>query len=170
MEIAPPPEKVPPMEKTLPVQIRFAGPHEWDEAMALVWKTFLVFEAPDYLPEGVRSFEKFITDAALRRMFEMGVYQMLVSVYGGKIVGTITLRDKTHISLLFVEEKYHFMGVGRALVTHLCHYLKEEAGERRLTVNASPYGVEFYHKLGFRDMGPEALADGIRYTPMEKCL
>jgi GNAT superfamily N-acetyltransferase len=155
------------MDNTLPCEIRFARQSEWEEAMALIWKTFLAFEAPVYLPEGVKSFEDFITDSTLRRMFEMGVYQMLVAVYEKSIVGAITLRDKTHISLLFVEEKYHFMGVGRALVAKLCRYLRNEAGERRVTVNAAPYSVEFYHRIGFRDMGPEALADGIRYTPME---
>ena len=155
------------MENSLPCQIRFARSDEWDEAMTLVWKTFLVFEAPVYLPEGIRSFENFITDSTLKRMFELGAYQMLVAIYDGKIVGMITLRDKAHISLLFVEEQYHFMGVGKALVFHLCHYLKNEAGERRITVNASPYGVDFYRRIGFRDTGPEAQSDGIRYTPME---
>ena len=155
------------MENSLPCHIRFAQRDEWDVAMALVWKTFLVFEAPVYLPEGVKSFENFITDRALKRMFEMGSYQMLVAIYEEKIIGMITLRDRTHISLLFVEEQYHFMGVGRALVKHLCHYLRDEAGERRVTVNASPYGVEFYHRIGFSDLGPETASDGIRYTPME---
>jgi GNAT superfamily N-acetyltransferase len=155
------------MDNSLPCEIRFAREAEWEEAMALVWETFLAFEAPVYLPEGVRSFEKFITDKALRRMFEMGAYQMLVAVYEKSIIGAITLREKAHISLLFVDENYHFMGVGRALVARLCRYLKDEAGERRVTVNASPYSVEFYHRIGFRDIGPESLSDGIRYTPME---
>lgn len=155
------------MDNSPPCYIRFARSEEWDEAMALVWKTFLVFEAPVYLPEGIKSFENFITDSTLKRMFEIGSYQMLVAVFKEKIIGMITLRDKTHISLLFVEEAYHFKGVGRALVTHLCQYLKNEAGERHVTVNASPYGVDFYRRIGFLDLGPEALADGIRYTPME---
>jgi len=155
------------MDKLPPCHIRFARRDEWDDAMTLVWETFLVFEAPDYLPEGIKSFENFITDSTLKRMFEMGSYQMLVAVLGKKIIGMITLRDKTHISLLFVEEQYHFRGVGRALVARLCRYLKNEAGERRITVNASPYGVDFYHRIGFKDIGIETLSDGIRYTPME---
>ena len=50
---------------------------------------------------------------------------------------------------------------------HLCGYLKNELGIKRVTVNASPYGVGFYHKLGFRDLKPEQESEGIRYTPME---
>lgn len=36
-----------------------------------------------------------------------------------------------------------------------------------MTVNASPYGVPFYHKIGFRNLGEERQRDGILYTPME---
>ena len=135
--------------------------------MHLVWKTFLIYEAPVYSPEGVRSFGKFITDSTLKRMFELGEYRMLVAIHENEIAGMITLRDKNHISLLFVDEKYHFLGVGRSLVSRLCRYLRDEAGFRHLTVNASPYSVGFYHRIGFRDTGPEALSDGISYTPME---
>ena len=39
--------------------------------------------------------------------------------------------------------------------------------ENVLTVNSSPYAVDFYHKRGFRDTGAETVADGIRFTPME---
>jgi len=34
-------------------------------------------------------------------------------------------------------------------------------------VFASPYGVPFYHKIGFKDVGKETRKDGIIYTPME---
>lgn len=155
------------MKELLPCQIRFARKDEWEEAMALVWKIFLIYEAPVYRPEGVRSFRKFISDVTLRRMFEMGAYQMMVAVYENRLIGVITLRDRTHISLLFVDERYHRHGVGKTLVKQLCRYLLEETGENRLTVNASPYGLEFYHKIGFYDLGPEACADGISFTPME---
>lgn len=155
------------MKESLPFQIKFGNTDEWEDAMALAWKTFLVFEAPDYTPEGVHSFEHFISDTTLKRMFVMGVYQLLIAVYRGKIVGMITLRDRCHISLLFVDKQYHRQGVGRALITHLCHYISTEEGENKVTVNASPYGLRFYHKIGFNDMGPEAQSDGIRYTPMK---
>jgi GNAT superfamily N-acetyltransferase len=155
------------VENILPCQVRFAYPNEWEEVMALVWKTFLIFEAPIYLPEGTKSFEKFINDKTLRQMFDKGEYQMLVAVYEGKIVGMVSLRYKSHISLLFVEEEYHFRGVGRTLIARLCKYLRDEAGIRRITVNASPYSLEFYHRIGFRDTDGETLKDGIRYTPME---
>ena len=148
-------------------QIRSAYRDEWDDAMALAWKTFLQFEADIYTVEGVRHFEDFITDTTLHRMFIMGAYQMFVALKDNKIVGMITLRNASHISLLFVDEKYHRQGIGRALIEYVREYLLSEAGVSKVTVNAAPYGVAFYHKLGFRDLRPEEERDGIKYTPME---
>ena len=151
----------------IPYQIRSAYRDEWDDAMALAWKTFLKIEADIYTTEGVRNFEDFITDTTLHNMFVMGVYQMFVALDGKKIVGMITLRNSSHISLLFVDEGYHRKGIGRALIAYIQKYLLSEMGIGRVTVNAAPYGVDFYHKLGFRDLGPEEEKDGIKYTPME---
>lgn len=148
-------------------QIRSAYRDEWDDAMALAWKTFLRFEADVYSPEGVKHFEDFITDTTLHRMFIMGAYQMFVALDLNKIVGMITLRNSTHISLLFVDEKYHRRGIGRALMQYLTNYLLTEVGADHVTVNASPYGVGFYHKMGFQDIRPEEEKDGIIYTPMK---
>jgi predicted GNAT family N-acyltransferase len=35
-----------------------------------------------------------------------------------------------------------------------------------VTVNSSPYAVEFYHKMGFVNLSDEIEKDGIRFTPM----
>lgn len=148
-------------------QIRNAYRDEWQESMALAWRTFLKFEADVYTPEGVKNFENFITDSTLHRMFIMGAYQMFVALDGKKIIGMITLRNNAHISLLFVDEKYHRQGVGRALMQYLSNYLLTEVQADHVTVNSSPYGVGFYHKLGFKDLGPQEQKDGITYTPME---
>ena len=89
---------------------------------------------------------------------------------GKKLVGIISLRNETHISLLFVDASYHKKGIGRSLIEYLGNYVFLEEGCQKMTVNAAPYAVEFYHKLGFYDRGLEQTNDGIRYTPMEKKL
>lgn len=150
-----------------PYEIRSAYRDEWQDAMALAWKTFLRFEADVYTPEGVKNFQNFITDSTLHRMFVMGAYQLFVALDHGKVIGMITLRNSTHISLLFVDEKYHRRGIGRALFDYLAEYLLAEVGAYKVTVDSSPYGVEFYHKLGFKDIRAEEKKDGIIYTPME---
>ncbi len=128
------------------------------------------FEAEDYTKEGIESFQNFITDTVLHRMFIMGAYQLFVAYEEDKIVGMISLRDETHISLLFVEASCHKRGIGRALIEYVCNYVRYEEGFMKVTVNAAPYAVGFYHKLGFRDTQGEQASEGIRYTPMERRL
>lgn len=146
--------------------IRRAYKEEYETIMGIVWRTFLKFEAPVYSKEGVQSFQDFITDPILHRMFVLGEYPIFVAVYKETILGMISLRNRTHISLLFVEKKYHKQGVGRELVDYLKNYMQTETAECRLTVNASPYGLGFYRKLGFMDTDKEQEREGVRFTPM----
>ena len=138
--------------------------------MQLAWRTFLRFEAQDYTAEGIRNFSDFVNDKILYQMFLNGDYIMFVAFDGDKMIGMITLRSYTHISLLFVDEQYHRQGVGRTLIERLCVYLKKERYEDHVTVNAAPYGVDFYHRLGFADTEAAVTRDGITYTPMERKL
>ncbi len=154
------------MSGELPYEIRFLDREEWEDAMGLSWKTFLEFEGDVYSPEGIRNFEDFITDSELKRRFVTGAYQVMAAYDGQKLIGVISLRNESHISLLFVDRNYHKRGIGRALVSAMARYVRTEMGQKKLTVNASPYGVEFYHHLGFFDLGPEKQQDGIIITPM----
>ncbi len=147
--------------------VRCAYHSDWDGAMNLAWRTFVRFDAPDYSQEGIKNFRNFVTDEMLRKMFLAGHYQLFVAIDGGKYVGMLSLREKKHISLLFVDEQYHHNGVGSALIKFVSKYAKEEEGLSCLTVNSSPYAVDFYRTRGFKDLGPETEADGIRFTPME---
>ena len=151
-------------------RIGFAKREEWEDAMGLAWKTFLEFEAGDYTLEGIRSFEDFVTDTNLKRAFESGAYQLMTVYDNCQMVGMITLRNQMHISLLFVDKAYHLRGIGKALIRQMAAFAKKEFGSSRMTVNASPYGVPFYHKLGFYEIGPQKCQDGIIYTPMEVLL
>ena len=56
------------------LQIRNIRTEEWEDAMALVWRTFLKYEACDYEEEGVRSFLDFITDERLKKLHMIGEY------------------------------------------------------------------------------------------------
>ncbi len=154
------------MSESLPYDIRFLNRDEWEDAMGLAWKTFLAFEGSIYSAEGIRNFQNFITDSTLKRMFVMGVYTVMAAYHGCKMVGMISLRDRCHISLLFVDKNYHRRGIGRALVMTLADYAKKEMNQKSLTVDSSPYGIEFYHSLGFKDLESERRRHGIIVTPM----
>ena len=72
------------LNERFPYFIRKARKEDWDDAMAVAWKTFLKFEAEDYTKEGIRNFFDFITDSVLYRMFLNGIYHMFVAeVVGG---------------------------------------------------------------------------------------
>ncbi len=152
------------------IVIRKAVMADWEETMAMSWRTFLKFEAKDYGIEGVNSFRNFISDPLLRRMFLLGTYHMYVATHQNKIIGMVSLRDKNHISLLFVDEAYHKKGIGRRLIDTIGIFAKEEYGKDEITVNAAPYGFAFYKKIGFFSTSPLLTNDGITYTSMKKKL
>ncbi len=147
--------------------VRCAYHSDWDGAMKLAWNTFARFDAPDYSQEGIENFHKFVNDDMLRKMFIAGQYQLFVATDDDRYVGMLSLRERSHISLLFVDEEYHRHGVASALIRFVSKYVLTEEGIDRITVNASPYAIGFYHKRGFVDLSGETVADGIRFTPME---
>ena len=139
---------------------------EWEMAMQVVWDTFLVFEAPEYPRLGTESFRNFVWDPELKRKFVRGDFPTYAAFVGDVIVGVVSVRDVSHVSLLFVDGQYHNNGIARSLLRNLFAEQVRRYEIDRMTVNASPYAVEFYHKIGFRDVNCEQTADGIRFTPM----
>ena len=103
-------------------------------------------------------------------MFLKGEYQMMVALHEEKIIGFITVRNRSHISLLFVNKKYHRQGIGSILIEKMGEYLITEVGVDYMTVDSAPYALEFYHKLGFWDLAPRQQKQGIIYTSMKKNL
>lgn len=151
--------------------IRPAKTEEWEDAMSLAWRTFQKFEAPIYPQQGIDSFLNFISDSTLYKMFCLGVYRLYLAVdEDGKILGMITVRNENMISLLFVEEKYHRMGIGKQLILYAASVIREEYGHKHCIVNAAPFAVNFYHKLGFYDTEEIMEHDGIYTYPMRKNL
>lgn len=56
--------------------IRQLEPFEIDEAITLIWKVFLPFEAPDYSDEGIQSFKDFIENEEILKTLEFfGAYE-----------------------------------------------------------------------------------------------
>ena len=149
------------------ILIRTINENEWEEAMNLAWDTFILYEAPEYTKEGITSFRNFVRDPILKTLFIEGKYNVLAAFNNNIIVGIISVRNETHISLLFVDSEYHKKGIARRLVEKTFERTYEKYGKREMTVNSSPYAVGFYHKMGFVDTDIEQTTDGIRYTPMK---
>ena len=134
--------------------------NEREEALQLVKEVFMEFEAPDYCDEGIADFMHAIGDESYLNMHRFyGAYQ------DDKLVGVIATRNEHHhIGLLFVDKNYQRKGIGRQLIQHILGMKDEEP----ITVNASPYGHEFYKKLGFADTCEEQITNGVRYYPMKR--
>lgn len=160
------------MDNTLGMsyEIRWARESEWAPAMQMIWRTFLRYDGKDYTEEGIKNFFDFITDNDLYEAFLRGEYQMMVALIEGRIIGAGSLRNKNHLSLLFVDGAYHRKGIGSTILMRLCNYLEQEMGERYMSLKAAPYAVDFYRKLGFQTVRPEEEISGIRVTTMIKML
>lgn len=152
------------------IKIRYLKPEEWDDAMALAWKMFLRYEAGEYAEEGIHGFLDLISDERLKRLFEFGEYPVYAAFDGQTMVGMISLRNINHISLLFVSDSYHRQGIGTRLIKEMKAHVRRDARRDKITVNAAPYAVGFYHAVGFADTGGETTQNGIIFTPMESGL
>lgn len=141
------------------MEIKKIDQAQMDNAIDLIWTTFLQFEAPDYSDEGIQSFKDFIENKEIINTLEFwGAYD------NQKLRGVIaTNENRKHICCFFVEAQYQRQGIGRKL----WEYLLENSQKEVITVNSSPYAVPVYHKLGFVDTNTEQLSDGMRYTPMK---
>lgn len=141
------------------MEIRKISKEEMNEALNLVWSVFLKYEAPDYNEEGIREFKKTIEDKDWLKEREFyGAFDE-----NNKILGVIATKDKIHIALFFVNEKYQKKGIGRKLLDKVKSL--NETGV--LTVNSSFYAHEIYKHLGFIDTNNEQEVNGLRFFPMK---
>ena len=145
--------------KEIILKIRKIAKEEMNDALNLVWKVFLKYEAPDYNEEGIREFKKTIEDKAW--IHEREFYGAFDG--SNKILGVIATKDKTHIALFFVDEKHQKKGIGRKLYEKVKSL--NETGV--LTVNSSFYAHEIYKHLGFIDTDHEQEVNGLRFFPMK---
>ncbi len=131
---------------------------DMDEALKLVLNVFMIYEAPDYIDEGINTFRNCIASQEFIDNLTMyGAFNY------NEILGVIATRNEgNHIALFFVDGNYHRQGIGKKLIKIVI----ENSSSNKITVNSSPYAMEAYHHLGFIDANTEQLTDGIRYTPM----
>lgn len=137
-------------------------------ALDLIWNVFEEFESPDYCDDGIKSFHEFIEYNSIiekiqeKTLFFWGCFDCK------KLIGVLSIRDLNHICMLFVDKNYHKRGIARKLMnTGIEYCTNNKTNLTEITVNSSPYAVEVYHKLGFKDVDIEQTVDGIRFTPMK---
>ena len=136
-------------------------------ALDLVWEVFERYDKPDYEEMGVKTFRHFIEYSNMVEKVNQGEMKFWGCYISNLLVGVIALRTGQHISLLFVRDKFHHLGIARKLVrVAVSSVAADDPAIRAVTVNSSPYAVGFYKKVGFVPQGEEKQADGIRFTTM----
>ncbi len=139
---------------------------EITSALQLAEDVFLLFEAPFFTKNGTESFLSFVWGNNVKKMLADRSFVVWGCYSGSVLVGMMALRNECHISLAFVRGDFHRQGIGRMLYAEAKNYALAK-GAKKITVNASDYGIPFYRAMGFKETDMQLEADGIIYTPME---
>ena len=138
--------------------------NELEETLELVKIVFDEFDASYYTEEGIQNFYKFINYKCISKGIA-NTLKIFIAKDDKKIIGMICIRDYSHIAMLFVDKEFHKQGIGTKLIDKAKDYCKKYVEE--ITVNSSPYAIDFYQKIGFKANGLEKTIDGITFLPMK---
>jgi ribosomal protein S18 acetylase RimI-like enzyme len=148
------------------LEIRPARSSEAKATVALALRVFDEFIAPDYPEEGVNHFYANVTPERMADAISEGEI-VLVATVEGTLAGVVTVRHETHISWLYVDKAFHARGIGRELLCRAVAQIKKRSPvATMITLNASPYAVPIYVRMGFETTGPEMSKHGMRMIPM----
>ena len=137
----------------------------------MIWDVFCEFEAPEYSEKGVEVFRAFINPQRLADDAKYNGFKIYCCYDGDILAGVLALRNKKHISLLFVRKSHQKRGIASELVRIIIEYIKmSNPYAIEVTVNSSPYAVEIYKKLGFVATDTMREKDGIIYMAMSKSI
>ncbi len=136
-----------------------------EETLNLVKKVFNKYVAPSYSDYGIQSFYNYINYDNIKEQLKKDIKIFIVKD-NSKIIGMIAIKKYSHISLLFVDEKFQKKGIATKLVEKAKDYCRDKK-TKKITVNSSPYAKEFYNKIGFKDLDVEKIKDGIKFIPMK---
>lgn len=122
------------------------------------------FIFPGTSPTGIKHLQDLYSEKSLESLLRAG--NVFFSAYNhDELIGALAmLKKRQHVFLMFVSERYHRCGYGRALIEHL---LLDGVGESRISLNSSLCAIEFYKSLGFTASGPVAHEGGLDVLPME---
>lgn len=145
---------------------RFMQPGEEHAVSDLVTRVFNQLVAPTFVRRGVLSFLSYAKPRSLAARSRAD-YVVRIAQVQHRIVGMIEIHAYRHISLLFVERQFQGRGISKALLQQTLDLCRRQHPDLTgITVNASPYAVAIYERLGFRPQGPEMTRHGVRSTPM----
>lgn len=142
------------------MKIKLLDKKRINEIIELVNKISKKYVTYDFSEEGKISFSKINKEEFYNNKYIL----TYVALYEDEIVGMISFDiSRSHICLLFVDEKYFKQGIPTKLVETI-----EKLSIDDIHVNASDDALSFYQKYGFLAVDQRQTKDGITYTPMIK--
>ncbi|WP_170851016.1 GNAT family N-acetyltransferase [Collimonas sp. OK607] len=114
---------------------------------------------------GAEQFLASVSTEAEARYISDPRYLYIAAFAGEVLAGFITIRDRCHISHLFVAPQFQRQG----LATRLWQAALSSAPDLELegfTVNSSPFALPVYERFGFVKTGPKIEKHGICFVPM----
>ena len=139
---------------------------EEERVCDLIQRVFNEFVAIHYSQAGLQEFLRYIDPVLLAKRIQSNHFILLAEL-GEELAGMIEVRHWNHISLLFVDSRFHRRGIAKELIGKALEISKGECLElSEVTVNSSPNAVEAYEKLGFHVQDSDRIEHGIRFIPM----
>lgn len=127
-------------------------------------RAFMQKVAPTVTPEGINTFLDVTAKKSLQDLCQTPEYDVYVYEEAQQILGVVALREKSHLSLLFVAPEQQGRGIGQQLFNYILTLCESSS----ITVKSSLPSVSFYRQFGFAISGPEAIESGLAFQPMER--
>jgi len=148
-------------------QIRLMESGEEAPVRKLVERVFIANEASEICQQSISLFLSYANPVRMAERVAQDFCVVLVAVQADQLIGMIEVRNYNHIALLFVDDEHQRQGIASSLLEVAIEKCREKnAALRRITVNASPYGLPVYAHWGFHPIGEEIEVDGMLFTQM----
>ena len=118
-------------------------------ALTLCRRVFDTFQKNSYGLVGTLEFYRYTDYNRIKNRIIYSNFVIFGFYLSDELIGIIAIRNYKHISLLFVDEDYQHIGVGRILVDYAKKYCRKFHMGYYISVNSSICAIEFYKKLGF---------------------
>ena len=150
--------------------IREIKKEEYELAGKLIWDTYLKTEAKNDTLDGQnRFYTEFVDGDDLNNMLNNETLHLFGYYDDDTLMGLISFMNNGYIMHLFVGMDYMHRGIARKLLEFIFKEAKNQ-GFNSVTLDSSVYALDFYKKLGFKELGDKIVEDGMAYIPLIKTL
>lgn len=130
------------------------------EKLSLLTKSLTPFLFEEKLPKW---FENELSVKSFEQRILSNEYQHFIYTKDNIILGFIAIKNKNHLYHLFVDKKYHKLGIANKL----WESVKSNIDVSSMIVNASLYAIKVYEALGFEICDEEKQYLQLKFQPMK---